>query len=283
MKRIFYFLIFILLIGCSPVPIHVLQNPPLTEVAPGGYTLYKSYDFTNEVDKPPTSELETMEVWGVDHVSRKDGGMWNPDGTPVPPNDPRNFCEWNPNQVMWVVGGYLNLVTDLNRDPQGTPVVAGLIATKESFLPPVYVAARVRVAPDGGTYWTSFVSYSPSGWLPENDYFEFECSDSRSFTSTIHRAVDPKGKIHQKFRFPVDLSTAFHIYACELWPDKYRIYLDNVLIGEFEAKDLNIEPVYFLIGNAIFQGCDPDLISPENRKKMFPMAATVDYIRIYRP
>jgi len=60
-------------------------------------------------------------------------------------------------------------------------------------------------------------------------------------------------------------------------------YLDNTAIWTYKKVGLNTEPVYFLVGNGIFQGCDPDLISPENKKILFPMSAYVDYLRIYKP
>jgi len=283
MKRLTYIFILILLAGCSPVPISILQHPPTNEQAPQGYKLYKDYSFNTEADRPPTIELDVCEVWGINHVCRKDGGMYNDDGTLKPADDPWNYCEWNPDQVRWVDGGYLNLVTDLNKQPNSTDVVSGQIATIETFMPPVYVAVRMRVAPKGNTYWTSFLSYSPNGWLPENDYMEFECETSKSFTSTIHRSTTIKGKSHQRFNFPVDLSEDFHIYACELWPHKYRIYLDNVMTGEFEMEGLNAEPIYFLVGNGIYQGCDTTLINDANKKLMFPQTVTVDYLRIYKP
>jgi len=275
----------LLLCGCSPVPINVLRSPPTNEVPPQGYKLYKSYDFANEIDRPPTGELDVCEVWGVDHISRKDGGMWNPDGTQVPANDPRNFCEWNPDQVKWIEGGYLALVTDLNDKVDGTPVVSGLIATITSYMPPVYIAVRMKVPADGGTYWPAFLSYSPSGWLPERDFQEFECSNSKSFTSSIHDMVNGEHKMTatKKFKFPVDLSESFHLYSAKVEKNRITIYLDNIELWDYYKEGLNIESSYYLVGNAIFQGCDPDLISPEKKKELFPKTMIVDWIKIYKP
>jgi len=66
------------------VPVKMLKNPPVNDKPPEGYINVKSYEFEHETDRPPTSELETMEVWGVNHISRKNGGMWDENGNPVP-------------------------------------------------------------------------------------------------------------------------------------------------------------------------------------------------------
>ena len=176
-------------------------------------------------------------------------------------------------------------MTDLNDDPDGCPIVGGSLATTANYEPPVYIAVRMKVAPKGGTYWTSLVSYSPNGWMPENDAFEFECTDSKSFTTSTHRLVNGEHKMPmtRKFKFPVDLSEDFHIYSASIYTNGMVTYLDNVQILDYTEAGMNVEPFYFMIENQIFQNANPKLISPENLKKMFPMAAIVDWIKIYKP
>ena len=87
----------------------------------------------------------------------------------------------------------------------------------------------------------------------------------------------------KKFRFPFDLSEKFHLYSADIQVDRIVIYMDNVKIWEYAEPGLNNEPIYFSVGNGIYQNADPDFISPEDKKKMFPMAAHVDYLRIYQP
>ena len=270
--------------SCSKVPVNVLKNPPVNDRAPEGYVNIKSYDFENETDLPPNDELETMEVWGIDHICRKSGGMYDADGNYVLANDPRNYIEWNQEQVQWV-NGFLALITDLNADPDGTPVVSGKVATITSYDPPVFVSARVRVAPEGRTFWTAGVSYSPNGWLPETDFFEFEGKTSKAYTTSVHRKVNGKHVMigTKKYKFPVDLSENFHIYAMLMERDQLTFYLDNVVLWTFKKEHVNSEPVYFLVENAIFNDCDPDLISAEKKEKLFPKTVYVDYLRIYAP
>jgi len=286
MKKLIYILIAVLVVGCSPIPVYLLQRPPISEIAPEGYVKVASHEFTLESDRPPTDSVNTCAVWGVNHIHRCNGGMYNPDGSLVPADDPRNYCEWNPNQVQWSDWGGLSLVTDLNPGEGKTPFVSGFIATTKNYNPPVYVVARMKVAPEGGIYWTSLVSYSPNGWQPENDIAEFECKNSRAYTVSLHR-LQPDGSdamvATKKFRFPLDLSDDFHLYAADILVDRIVIYLDNVKIWEYEEPGLNNEPIYFSVGNGIYQNADPDLMSPEMKKEMFPMAAYVDYLRVYQP
>lgn len=285
MKRIFYFLITILLIGCSPVPINILQQPPWNEVAPEGYRKVASHEWNTPDSKPPTDSINTCACWGIDGVMRVDGGMWDKEGNLVPPDDPLNYCEYNPNQVQWGAWGGLILVTDTNS--RGKPdFVSGFIATKTNYMPPVFVAARIKAAPYGGRYWTSLVSYSPNGWQPENDIAEFESSDSKQYTASLHRLA-PDGSDDMiattKFTFPVDLSKNFHIYAADIQVDKIIVYLDNVKIWEYEAPNLNNELIYFTIGMGIFKQAKLSFISKENKAKMFPMKSYIDWLRIYKP
>jgi hypothetical protein len=286
MKRLLFIIIPVLLAGCSPVPFSILKDPPTNELPPEGYVKVASHEFTLESDRPPTDSVNTCQVWGVNHIHRLNGGMYNPDGTVVPPDDPRNYCEWNPDQVQWNEWGGLSLVTDLNPGEGKTPIVSGCIATLTNYDPPVYVAARIKVAPDGGTYWTSLVSFSPNGWQPENDIAEFESSDSKAYTVSMHR-LNPDGSNNmiatKKFRFHYDLSDDFHVYAADIQVDRIIIYMDNVKIWEYSEPGLNDEPIYFVVGNGIFQNADPDLMTPEEKKRLFPMAAHVDYLRIYQP
>ena len=216
---------------------------------------------------------------------RVDGGMWDKEGHLVPPDDPKNYCEYNPQQVQWGAWGGVALVTDTNT--KGKPdFVGGFIATKTNYMPPVYVAARIKVAPDGGRYWTSLVSYSPNGWQPENDIAEFESYDSKQYTASLHRLA-PDGSddmiATKKFKYPVDLSDDFHIYSADIQVNKIIIYLDNVKIWEYESPGLNDELIYFTIGSGIFKQANKRLIKQEILEQMVPRAAYVDYLRIYRP
>ena len=66
MKKFIFILIAILLAGCSPVPISVLKDPPIREVAPERYIKVASHEFTLESDKPPTDSVNTCLVWGTE-------------------------------------------------------------------------------------------------------------------------------------------------------------------------------------------------------------------------
>jgi len=278
------FILLILLVGCSPVPINILTNPPTNDKPPTGFIISDRYEFEKPTDKPPTKDLDVCAVWGVNHVHRRAGGMYNPDGSVVPANDPRNYFESNPEQAKWV-NGTIALVTDLNKHPESCGVVGSSIATIKNYDAPVFVSARMKVAPRGGTYWTALVSYSPNGWEPENDYQEFECEDSKAFTSSIHRKVDGGHRMThtKKFTFPVDLSDKFHIYSALVLPNSMTIYLDNVAIWTINEVGLNVEPIYFMIENQIYSNCDTTLINDSNKAIMFPTSAYVDWIRIYKP
>ena len=283
-RKLTYILVTILLAGCSPVPIHVLQKPPLNEVAPVGYIKVASHEF-NSPQTLPNDSINTSACWGIDGVMRVDGGMWDKEGHLVPPDDPKNYCEYNPQQVQWGAWGGVALVTDTNT--KGKPdFVGGFIATKTNYMPPVYVAARIKVAPDGGRYWTSLVSYSPNGWQPENDIAEFESYDSKQYTASLHRLA-PDGSDDMiataKFKYPVDLSDDFHIYSADIQVNKIIIYLDNVKIWEYESPGLNDELIYFTIGSGIFKQANKRLIKQEILEQMVPRAAYVDWMRIYKP
>jgi beta-glucanase (GH16 family) len=284
MKK-FIILLVISLSACSPVSINILQNPPKNEIAPVGYTIFRSWDFNNETDKPPTNELETCEHWGINHISRKDGGMWNLDGSIVPANDPRNYCEWNPNQVQWV-NGYMILTTALNPGEKNTPVKSGIITTIEEFSPPIFISVRMKVAPKGATYWNAGVAYSQHSWPPEIDFFEFDKSDSKSYSTTIHKLTETGNHeivVSKNYKFPIDLSKDFHIYSMNWTVEKVIFYLDNIKIWEYSGIDIPNEPLYFVIGNGIWQSCNPKLISPELLSLYFPQNAYIDYIKIYKP
>jgi len=252
--------------------------------APYGYEKIKSWDFCLPFDVPPNSELDTCEHWGWNHICRKDGGMWNADGSVVPPTDPRNYIEWNPGQVKWSPGGHIALTTDLNKDASGTPVVSGEICTMEEFLFPLYVVVRMKVAPGGARHWNAGVMYSKAGWPPEFDFFEFEGADSREFTSTVHALVDGKNVSdgHHKYRFTVDLSENFHLYAMKWEKCSLSVCLDNVLLSVYKGKHVPAEKMYFMFCNGIAQSFSPGVYPEGVLKNIFPQAAYIDFIHIYK-
>lgn len=252
-------------------------------VAPAGFALIRSWEFQKTVDVPPTDELDTCEHWGWNHTCRKDGGMWNPDGSVVPPTDPRNYIEWNQRQVK-LENGHLALVTDLNKDPSGTAVVAGEIATVEEFIFPLFVVVRMKVAPRGARYWDAGVMYSKAGWPPEFDIFEFEGSDSREFTSTLHALVGKENITagHHKYRFKVDLSKDFHNYAVKWEKDSLSVYLDNILLWVYKGEHIPKEKMYFLFVHGIGQSFMPKMYTEDLLKEIFPMTSYIDFIEIYK-
>jgi len=229
--------------------------------------------------------LDTCEHWGWNGLCRKDGGMWNKDGSPVSANDPRNYIEWNPDQVkVDNRNGIIELITDLNSDTNGTPIVSGEVATLEEFTYPLYVVIRMKVAPHGFRYWNGGVMYSKHGWPPEFDFFEFEGTDSCEYTSTVHALEDGKNisEGHHKYRFNTDLSEAFHLYAMKWEKDNLSVYLDNVLLSVYKGKYVPQKEMYFLFGNAISQGFSPKNISQGSLDEMFPQSAYIDFIEIYK-
>lgn len=248
-------------------------------ISPNGYTKFRWW---NNEKRPFNLYLDTCEHWGFGGVCRKDGGMWNKDGSRVPANDPRNYIEWNPDQVNRT--GIIELITDLNPDPNGTPIVSGEVATLEEFTYPLYVVVRMKVAPHGARYWNAGVMYSKAGWPPEFDFFEFEGTDSCEYTSTVHALVDGKNisEGHHKYRFNVDLSDAYHLYAMKWEKDSLSVYLDNVLLSVYKGKYVPQGKMYFLFCNAISQGFSPKNIPQELLDEMFPQSAYIDFIEIYK-
>ena len=132
----------------------------------------------------------------------------------------------------------------------------------------------MKVCPGGINFWNSFLLYNKAtGWLPEVDIAEFQQSDSKGFSVTVHPVDTSKKSPTGFFNLNVDLSKDFHTYALNWTPNKLEFYLDNVLI--FETTDYVPQvPLYVLVGNAIKRG----------QKVMTWPAQTlaIDYVRIYR-
>lgn len=269
----------LLLTSCFPIPVSVLREPPQKEVAPEGYTLYRDYSFDSASDKPPTGELNVCEHWGWNGMCRKDGGIWNLDGSIVPANDPRNYIQWDPNQISWV-NGQIVLTTLVNPDTCGTPMLSGEISTRFEFDPGTYIAIRAKVCPGGMRFWDAGILYSMRNWPPEIDFFEFEGQDSKSYTTTIH--AEDKSSDSKKHRFPVDLSENWHIYSVQFEKESIKFFLDNVLLWNYRGNKIPNEPMYLLVCNGVAQSFNPRLYKEEVLRSIFPGLMFIDYIRIYK-
>ena len=112
-----------------------------------------------------------------------------------------------------------------------------------------------------------------TGWLPEVDIAEFQLSDSKGFTCTVHPENTSAKSPHGSFPLNFDLSKEFHNYALNWTKDKLEFYLDNVLI--FVAEDhVPQVPLYVVICNAIKRW--------QTEMTLPAQTLEIDYVRIYK-
>jgi len=237
------------------VPKNPLQKP--------GYTVKFEDDFDNSA-KFVNNNWEYMESWGdpATHTCIKDKD--------------RPYIIWKPSQVtIDTARSIAKLTTDKNDVPGEPPIKSGELTTFKAINQKYgWFECRMKVCPGGVNFWNAFLLYNKAtGWLPEVDIAEFQLSDSKGFTCTVHPENTSAKSPHGSFPLNFDLSKEFHNYALNWTKDKLEFYLDNVLI--FVAEDhVPQVPLYMLIGNAIKQG--------QTVMTWPPQTLEIDYVRIYK-
>lgn len=237
------------------VPRNGLQKP--------GYVVTFEDDF-DDPGKFVNNNWEYMESWGdlIHHTCIKDAD--NP------------YIIWKPQQVtINAAKSVARCTTDKNDVAGEPPIKSGELTTFKAINQKYgWFECRMKVCLGGISFWNAFLLYNKAtGWLPEIDIAEFEQTDSKGFSLTVHPEGTSKKSPHGSFNLNIDLSKEFHIYALNWTEKKLEFYFDNVLI--FETTDYVPKvPLYVLVGNAIKRG--------QKVMTLPPQTLEIDYVRIYK-
>ncbi len=153
-----------------------------------------------------------------------------------------------------------------------------------------FFETRCKVANSKAT-WPAFWLSGAVDWPPEIDIFEIYTSNSfKKFNSNYHWGVNNDGKSDTqkqcfKHRSSVgrhntsNLSSDFHIYACEWDSGFIKWYFDNILVRVAHRNVTNIfEPLMLIINHSI-----DNMNSPNYQAALtLPAIFEIDYCRVYQ-
>lgn len=206
---------------------------------------------------------------------------------------------WGNNELQYyrsenveVSGGNLK-ISALQENYMGMNYTSGKIHTKtKRFYTHGKIEARMQVPTDQGM-WPAFwmltepgdLAQNAASWPPELDIMETVGHTGNTTFGTAHYGTWPT-VISNGGQYTVpsgDLSSTFHTYTVEWYPDNIAWYFDGILIHELNSTDVSPEAWqfnqdFFLIFNLAVGGSWPG--SPDG-STTFPEEMLVDWVRVY--
>jgi len=186
-----------------------------------------------------------------------------------------NITDWeNVNYGTWTINHKVGLIQSKYKDSNNT---------QEEFKQMYgYFEIRCKI-PDSKATWPAFWVWGAFNWPPEIDIFEiypsksFEAFESimSSTALFITTFIGSDVAIHKVN----NVSSEFHIYACE-WDSCFvRFYYDNILVRVVHKDVTKLsEPMKVVINNAVDDINEPNYTNELTTPNYFE----VDYVRVYK-
>ena len=175
---------------------------------------------------------------------------------------------------------------------KGKPYTGGGITSQQTFVY-AYYEARFRTPPVEGwhtSFWgmhTNSEDDKPKAQqrraIMELDFCEQDGGDPKYFSfGIVNQSPDAsKGQTWNGGRWVVedapDTSADFHVWACEMTPDKIRFYFDGRLAKEADSTNFSHDPISVMF-SCIAGVMKGDRFVDESK---LPNTAELDYIRVY--
>lgn len=160
---------------------------------------------------------------------------------------------------------------------------AGLISRKA--FGQGYYEARFKI-PQGSGWHTSFwLMYhdgtggtGPSKTALEYDICENDSHNKNGYNMTLHKWKGQHKTYGSKHLTTPDLSAGFHVWGCEILPDKVHYYFDGTLVQTINTSNLPFGDVNIWLTSIAAAWGNPKAIDDTK----LPSYAVFDYVRYYK-
>lgn len=148
-----------------------------------------------------------------------------------------------------------------------------------------YYEARFKI-PQGSGWHTSFwLMYhdgtggtGPSKTALEYDICENDSHNKNGYNMVLHKWRGQHKTYGSKYLKTEDLSADFHVWGCEILPDKVHYYFDGKLVQTINTSDLPFGEVNIWLTSIAASWGNPKAIDDTK----LPSYAVYDYVRFYK-